>query len=98
VKTFGKEGELISDETASPMNGPGTITGGTVCRFPFRLIQYAVDLDGFPYFRQAPKDTDGDGIPDSYETAHGLNPNVNDAMTIASNGYASKDRLVDLVF
>jgi hypothetical protein len=67
VKTFGKEGELISDETASPMNGPGTITGGAVRWFLSRLIRCAVDLDGFLYFRQAPKDTDGDGIPDSYE-------------------------------
>lgn len=38
---------------------------------------------------QAPVDTDKDGIPDAYETAHGTNPNVNDSANIASNGYAS---------
>ncbi|CAG8982218.1 hypothetical protein HYALB_00003655 [Hymenoscyphus albidus] len=36
VKSFGKVGELISDENASPMSGPGTIAPGTV----------AVDTDG----------------------------------------------------
>lgn len=28
LKSYGKSGELISDETAAPMNGPGTIGGG----------------------------------------------------------------------
>ena len=32
---------------------------------------------------------DGDGIPDEYETANGLDPQVDDAMDIADNGYAS---------
>ncbi|PFH54214.1 polysaccharide lyase family 1 protein [Amanita thiersii Skay4041] len=35
-------------------------------------------------------DTDRDGIPDSYEIAHGTNPTVNDSANIASNGYANK--------
>ncbi|KAJ8519466.1 hypothetical protein ONZ45_g3576 [Pleurotus djamor] len=43
----------------------------------------------------APVDTDKDGIPDSYETAHGLNPNVNDAMNIASNGYANIENYIN---
>ncbi|EIN07264.1 pectin lyase-like protein [Punctularia strigosozonata HHB-11173 SS5] len=70
--SFGKVGELITDPTASPINGPGPVTGGT-----------------------APKDTDGDGIPDAYESAHGLNPSVNDAMVIASNGYANIENYVN---
>ncbi len=30
VSSLGKTGALISDPTASPMNGPGPINGGTV--------------------------------------------------------------------
>ena len=34
-------------------------------------------------------DTDGDGMPDYWEKAVGLNPAVNEAMTIAADGYAN---------
>jgi hypothetical protein len=33
-------------------------------------------------------DTDNDGMPDIWETANGTNPNTNDAMTKAPDGYA----------
>ena len=36
VNSYGTNGALISDETASPVNGPGEIDGGTA----------AVDTDG----------------------------------------------------
>jgi autotransporter-associated beta strand protein len=42
-----------------------------------------------------PVDTDGDGIPDAWETAHGTNPAVNDAMTIAANGYVNIENYVN---
>ncbi|KAF9469196.1 pectin lyase-like protein [Collybia nuda] len=43
----------------------------------------------------APVDTDKDGIPDAYETAHGTNPNVNDSANIASNGYANIENYIN---
>lgn len=45
----------------------------------------------WPYLAQAaiPTDTDGDGMPDEWETANGTDPQKADATTIASNGYCN---------
>lgn len=45
------------------------------------LIDTQTDVGGWPILQQGtvPQDTDGDGIPDAWEVANGLNPNLNDA-------------------
>ena len=42
-------------------------------------------------------DTDGDGMPDAWETANGTDPNKNDAMTIASNGYTNIENYINSI-
>ena len=42
-------------------------------------------------------DTDGDGMPDLWETQNGTNPNQNDAMIIASNGYANIENYINSI-
>ena len=42
-------------------------------------------------------DTDGDGMPDEWETANGTDPAKNDAMTKADNGYTNIENYVNSI-
>ncbi len=42
-------------------------------------------------------DTDGDGMPDAWETANGTDPTKNDAMTKAANGYANIENYINSI-
>ncbi len=42
-------------------------------------------------------DTDGDGMPDAWESANGTNPSKNDAMVIAENGYANIENYINSI-
>ena len=44
-----------------------------------------------------PADTDKDGMPDEWETSNGLNPNADDAMAIAANGYANIENYINSI-
>lgn len=44
-----------------------------------------------------PTDTDGDGIPDTWEARIGSNPSANDAMTIGTDGYTNIERYLNLL-
>ena len=46
---------------------------------------------------QKPVDSDGDGMPDDWETANGTNPQQDDAMTIAANGYANVENYINSI-
>ena len=54
------------------------------------IITHPSQVGGYPSYTGTPyKDADGDGMPDKYETEHGLNPrNAADAAAIAKSGYA----------
>jgi hypothetical protein len=40
-------------------------------------------------------DSDHDGMPDAYESAHGLNPNVADGNLVAANGYTNLENYLN---
>ena len=42
-------------------------------------------------------DTDGDGMPDAWETANGTDPAKNDAMVITANGYANIENYINSI-
>ena len=42
-----------------------------------------------------PADSDGDGLPDDWEEAHGTDPAKDDAMTLADNGYANIENYIN---
>jgi pectate lyase len=55
-------------------------------------IEHQDDVGGFPVLAPgtACTDTDGDGMPDEYETSRGLNPNsASDGTTVLANGYTN---------
>jgi hypothetical protein len=55
-----------------------------------RIIDKTSDVGGWPQYRggTSPIDTDGDGIPDDWERAHGLNPrDPRDASRDSGDGY-----------
>ncbi len=55
------------------------------------IISQISQVGGYPEYKGTPyKDSDGDGIPDDYETKHGLNPNdATDAPKITKSGYSN---------
>jgi len=57
------------------------------------IITDVSQVGGYPNYKGAPyKDSDNDGLPDAWETAHGLNPkNASDSPAIAKNsgGYSN---------
>lgn len=42
-------------------------------------------------------DSDGDGMPDAWEKANGTDPNKDDAMVIAANGYANIENYINSI-
>ncbi len=74
---------IVSDA----LNGETTYTGTNCSK---GIINTVADAGGYPELRSAdaPADTDGDGMPDSWEDAHGLNKNsADDGRQDSGDGY-----------
>lgn len=56
-----------------------------------KVINIQTDVGGWPVLPagQATKDTDGDGMPDAWETAHGLDPKKADGATVGKEGWTN---------
>jgi hypothetical protein len=78
------DGNVLKDVTSlgTAGEGPGLWTSQTAT---------GLGNDGYGILTPgtAPADSDGDGIPDYWKAAIGLPLNVNEAMTISSDGYAN---------
>lgn len=76
VLSFGKKGNLITNENELPIGVPTTWT---------------------MFAGEKRADSDGDGMPDAWETANGTDPQKNDAMTKAANGYANIENYINSI-
>ncbi len=74
LRSFGKEGALISNESQLPIGIPTSWAHKSFAR---------------------PADSDGDGMPDAWETANGTDPTKDDAMVKAANGYANIENYIN---
>lgn len=63
------------------------------------IITDPIQVGGYPLYKGTPyKDSDNDGIPDTYELAHGLNPkDASDAAKIAKSGYSNIEEYLNSV-
>ena len=66
--------------------------GGAATGAKKGIIDTEADCEGFIEYTtdyNVPTDTDGDGMPDEWETKHGLNPNVADQNLVNNLGYTA---------
>ncbi len=91
--------KIIADDVK---NGTATFTGANETDRPGIIdCQDEAKTDGTNAWPKltcttAPVDTDGDGMPDAWETANGLNPNdATDGAKVASNGYTNLENYIN---
>lgn len=62
------------------------------------IINSVSQVGGYPALASgpSPQDTDHDGMPDAWESSHGLNPNNGaDGSAVASNGYTNVENYLN---
>ena len=89
-------GAIFPQRDATDARIIADVRGGTG-----KIIRNENELGAWPAYQggEAPPDSDNDGIPDEWETAHGLNPNdPDDASRMNADGYTNLEHyLNDLV-
>lgn len=95
---------LLADDVR---NGTATYTGKGNGKTPgiinsqndMKPTDAGEDWTPWPTLQQglSPTDTDGDGMPDGWETANGCDPTIDDAAMLAANGYANIENYANSV-
>jgi hypothetical protein len=66
-----------------------------------KIIDHESEVGGYPTLptQAAPTDTDGDGMPDAWETARGLNPNsaTDGPADRNGDGYTNIEEYINLI-
>ena len=93
VATYtGGSGKFTGDNT----NRPGIIDS----QYDNKPADASADWSPWPTLNSttAPADTDGDGMPDTWETSNGLNPNdASDGNTAGSDGYTNLENYLNSI-
>ncbi len=95
-----KTGKIIYDKNAVPYAGDKFLKRRLPAdSYKDGIISQISQVGGYPNYKGTPyKDSDNDGIPDAYETAHGLNPkDASDAAKISKTGYSNIENYLNSV-
>jgi len=93
-----QNGTASGSGTIKTYTNGSTYTNSTYYGVAKGIIDDPDAVGGWPIFTTGtvPTDTDGDGIPDDYEIAHGLNPTDSiDGSSIAASGYSNLEEYLN---
>jgi pectate lyase len=86
TNVFDRAGAYPRDQVATAAHTEYTARSGS---WGNRFLDHTQWMNGLPAPSAPPVDTDNDGMPNAWETAQGLNPNVNDSAVVRPSGYTA---------
>ncbi|UXI67602.1 pectate lyase family protein [Tahibacter amnicola] len=89
---FDRAGAYPRDQVATAARTEYTARSGS---WGNRFLDSSQWMTGLPAPSAPPVDTDNDGMPNAWETAHGLNPSVNDAALVRPSGYTAIEEYIN---
>lgn len=94
------DAEIVSDTRLGKAShkGKGLDDGQINSQEDLKPTNAPADWSAWPELqsKEAPKDTDGDGMPDDWETAQGLDPNnAKDGNVVATDGYTNLEHYLN---